>query len=88
MRADTVDTRAAGLSVCESGKRIESLPFAMIVKTEVVIQSDSESRSTEGGSEASDCRVMTAEETKYANIDPGAPVCMRGRVIGPRMVRA
>jgi len=88
VRADSVDTRAAGLSVCESGKRIESLPFAMIVKTEVVIQSDSESRSTKGGSEVSDCRVMTAEETKYVAIDPGALVWIRGRVIGPRMVRA
>ena len=88
MHADTVDTRAAGLSVCESGKRIESLPFAMIVKTEVVIQSDSESRSTEGGSEASDCRVMTAEEAEYALIDPRAPAQIGGKVDGPRMVRA
>ena len=32
------------MSVCKSGKRIESLPFAMIVRTELMIQFDSKNR--------------------------------------------
>ena len=76
------------MSVCESGKRIGSLPFAMIVKTEMVTQSDCGSGSTRGGSEASDCRVMTAEETEYVLIDPRAPKSIGGKVDGPRMIRA
>ena len=72
MRVDPVGSWAERLSVRKSGKRVVSFSFAMIARTEEVVQSDSKSRSTVGGSEAFDSLVVTTEETKCADIDPGA----------------
>ena len=79
MRVVPVESGAERLSVRKSGKRVVSFSFALIARTEEVVQ---------GGSEAFDSRVLTTEETKCAIIDPGAPAWTRGKVDSPRIVRA
>ena len=84
-----VESGAERSSVRKSGVRVVSISFALIARTEEVVQSDSKSRSSLGsGSEAFDRRVVTTEETECADIDPGAPAWTRGKVDGPRIVRA